>query len=66
MATKKPRPLTTQDALLRRIPGWKKPVVKAEVGGDGEPIPQVAESEHLRQSLLPDFKDMSDMITKDG
>lgn len=28
MAAKKPRPVTTQDALLRRIPGWKKPKAK--------------------------------------
>lgn len=41
MASRKPRPLTTQDALLRRLPGWKPPVVKAEVGPDGEPLPPV-------------------------
>jgi len=48
MAVRKPRPVTTQDALLRRLPGWKKPVVKAELGADGEPMPIPAESEQIR------------------
>jgi hypothetical protein len=41
MIARKPRPVTTQDALLRRRPGWKPPTVKAEVGADGEPMPPV-------------------------
>ena len=44
MASRKPRPLTTQDALLRRLPGWKPPIVKAEIGADGEPLPPVSSS----------------------
>lgn len=65
MAKKKPRPLTTQDALLRRIPGWKKPVVKADVGEDGEPLAVLLDGTAPRDPLLPDFKNLSDMITKD-
>lgn len=65
MARRKPRPVTTQDALLRRLPGWKKPVVKAEIGPDGEPLPMPAESEKVREPLLPEFRDMSEMLTKD-
>ena len=66
MAAKKPRPVTTQDALLRRIPGWKKPVPKAEIGADGEPIMPAVDATSLpRESLLPDFKDQSDMVTRD-
>lgn len=42
MITRKPRPVTTQDALLRRLTGWKPPAVKAEVGADGEPLPLVS------------------------
>ena len=65
MAKRKPRPVTTQDALLRRIPKWKKPVVKAELGPDGEPLPPPPESEKVREPLLPSFADLTDMITKD-
>ena len=34
MAARKPRPLTTQDQLLRRLPGYKGPVAKAEIGAE--------------------------------
>lgn len=64
MASRKPRPVTTQDALLRRLPGWKKPVVKAQLDENGEPILPPAE-EPKREPLLPDFKDLSDMNTRD-
>lgn len=38
--------------------------MKAELGPDGEPIPTPAE-EAKREALLPDFKDLSEMLTKD-
>lgn len=55
MAARKPRPLTTQDQLLRRLPGYKVPVAKAEIGADGEPIPVAVSAEPvaLRESILP-------------
>ena len=65
MAAKKPRPVTTQDALLRRIPGWKKPTVKSELDEDGNPIAPKMEGPPPRESLLPDFKDLSDLVTRD-
>lgn len=67
MAAKKPRPVTTQDALLRRIPGWKLPTKKAEVGPDGEPIvaPVDPNVKVPREFLLPDMKDITEMTTKD-
>ena len=65
MAARKPRPVTTQDALLRQVPGWKKPVPKSEVGADGEPIPAPVDANPSREPVLPDFKNLSEMITKD-
>lgn len=65
MAVRKPRPVTTQDALLRRVPGWKKPVPKGEVGDDGEAMPPPVDGILKREPTLPDFKNLSEMITKD-
>lgn len=64
---RRPRPMTTQDQLLSRLPGWKKPVVKPEIGPDGEPIP-IPDSpvKEEREPLLPDLRNVSEMITKDG
>jgi hypothetical protein len=64
MVTRKQRPVTTQDQMLKRIPGWKQPVAKAEAGADGEAVaaPVVAG----RESVLPVISDMTEMITKDG
>ena len=52
---------------MRRLPGWKKPVVKAEIGPDGEPLP-IPDSpiKEEREPLLPDLRNISEMITKDG
>ena len=68
MAARKPRPLTTQDQLLRRLPGYKVPVSKAEIGADGEPIPVAVSAEPvaLRESILPQINDISEMLTKDA
>lgn len=66
IVAKKPRPITTQDALLRRIPGWKPPKKKEETGDDGEPIPQVAATEYTRESVLPAFSDLGDLLSKDA
>lgn len=68
MAARKPRPLTTQDQLLRRLPGYKAPVAKAEIGPDGEPIPVAVSSEAVafRESILPQLNDVSEMLTKDA
>ena len=67
LIARRQRPLTTQDQLLSRLPGWKKPVVKAEVGPDGEPIP-VTESpvKHVREPLLAELKNVGQMITNDA
>lgn len=48
MEKRKPRPVTTQDALLRRLPGWKKPVVKAELDAEGNPVAAVSEAPYVR------------------
>ena len=63
---RRPRPVTTQDALLRRIPGWKPPKVKEEVGPDGEPIPTPALTEVPREPILPKYADLSDLLSKDA
>jgi hypothetical protein len=52
--------------LLKRIPGWKQPVAKTEVGADGEPTPAPTTSAVTREPVLPALADMTEMITKDG
>lgn len=68
LVKRRPRPVSTQDQLLRRLPGWKAPVVKAEIGPDGEPmpVPVSAETGYQRTPVLYGFKDVADMISKDG
>jgi hypothetical protein len=51
---------------LRRIPGWKQPVAKVEVGADGEPVSAPVVTAVTRESTLPAFPDMTEMITKDA
>lgn len=53
---------------MRRIPGWKPPVVKPEIGPDGEPLPmpETAESAPTRESVVYPFKDVSEMLRNDG
>lgn len=51
--------------MLKRIPGWKQPVAKAEVGADGESVPAPVTAGPTRESVLPAINDMTEMITKD-
>lgn len=57
---RRPRPMTTQDQLLSRLPGWKKPAVKPEIGADGELIP-VTESpvKEEREPKIAEFKSVA-------
>ena len=48
-----------------RLPGYKPPKVKEEIGADGEPIP-AAETISLRQPILPNFGTPFEKITKDA
>lgn len=66
LVDRKPRPATTQDQLLRRIPGWKQPVAKAEPGADGDSVPAPVTTTVTREPILPAFPDMTEMITKDA
>ena len=52
--------------MLKRIPGWKQPVAKAEVGADGEAVAAPVASGQTREPVLPAISDMTEMITKDG
>lgn len=36
------------------------------MGPDGEPLPPAVLTEVPRESILPEFKDTSDMLTRDG
>lgn len=59
MVANKTRPATTQDQMLKRIPGWKQPVAKGEAGADGEAVASPAVSAPTRESLLPPLEDMT-------
>lgn len=53
---------------MRRLPGWKPPTVKPEIGPDGEPIvPEpTADSKQPREPVIAAFKDVSDKHRSDG
>ena len=51
MANLRPRTSYTAEDLVRKIPGWKAPVVK---NADGEVVPRELEDEP-RVPLLPEF-----------
>jgi|APGre2960657423_1045063.scaffolds.fasta_scaffold97799_1 hypothetical protein len=52
--------------MLKRIPGWKQPVVKGEAGAEGEGVPVATSAAVMREPVLPALEDMTEMITKDG
>ena len=50
---------------MRRLPGYKAPVAKTEVGPDGEPLPVVA-GEYVREPVLPALPDLVEKTTQDA
>lgn len=63
---RRPRPMTTQEQLLKRLPGWKPPTSKTEVDADGNPIASAATGEYVREPVLPDIADVADKLTVDA
>lgn len=57
------KPPLCSDALIRRIPGYKQPQVKIEVGDvESQKSPPKCQVASTRVSLLPAFADTIEMI----
>lgn len=64
MAERRPLTAKTKDDLIRHLPGWKYQPPKAEVGPDGEPVPEVL-PEPQREPILPMFETPFQPLSKD-
>lgn len=63
---RRPRPATSNEQLLKHLPGYKPKAAPVEVGPDGEPLPVATNGEYVREPVLPDLPDLSEKITKDA
>ena len=66
MIARRPRPATTNEQLLKHLPGYKPKTTAAEVGPDGEPVAAAANGDYVREPVLPDLIDVNERITKDA